>query len=93
MRGRRFAFLKDLRRIATVLVLRRLPDLEGVPSAFKVVLGSAIAVLTSLRLARGFSFFLAPLLSLLINVSSVARVCRLIKEVMVVRGMSVLAQI
>jgi hypothetical protein len=65
LRDRLFALPKDLSTITTVLVLRRLPDLEGIPSAFKGNLGYATAVLTSLRSARGLNFFLGPLRALL----------------------------
>jgi hypothetical protein len=67
LRGHLFALLKDLSIIATVLVLRRLPDLEGVPSAFKGILGYAIVARTSLRSARELNFFLAPLLGKLLK--------------------------
>jgi hypothetical protein len=45
--------------------LRRLPDLEGVLSAFKVILSLFIAVYISALALRGEIFLKAPLFSLL----------------------------
>lgn len=79
--------------MATVWWLRCLLDFDGVTSAFKVILGSATAVRTSRRSARGLNFFLAPLRGLLSKDSSVAKAYRLIKVSTVVRGTSVFLQI
>ncbi len=70
-----------------------MPDLEGVASAFKGILGYIIVILTSLRSARGLNFFLGPLLGLLSKLLLLDKDCRVIKEVIVVRGTLVLRKI
>ena len=76
MRGRRFALPKDLSKIATVWWLRRLPDLEGVASDFKDILGELIAVCTSTLAPWGVTFFGAPLLGKFWKVIVGMQVCR-----------------
>jgi hypothetical protein len=76
-----------------VLVFRRLPDLEGVASTFKDILGCAIAICTSRRSARGLNFFLAPLLGKLLKLLLLDKDWWVIKEVIVVRGTLVLWKI
>jgi hypothetical protein len=93
LRGRRFALLKDLRRMATVWWLRRLPDLEGVASDFKDILGSLSAVRTSALAPLEVTFFRGPVLGLLVNAIVEARVSRLINELIVLRGTPILAKI
>ena len=73
--------------------LRCFPNLEGVASDFKLILGLLQAVRISLLLARGLSFFLVPLLSLLLNIISEVRDYRVRNKVIVVRGTLVLRQI
>jgi hypothetical protein len=69
-----------------------LPDLEGVDSAFRVILGSLIAIRTRVLLARADSFFLAPLPGFLASIELSVLVCRFRKEEMVERGILVLRQ-
>ena len=59
-----FALPNDLRIIATVWWLSFLPDLDGVVSAFKVILASLHAVRTSDLAPRIVIFLERPLLGL-----------------------------
>jgi hypothetical protein len=93
LRGRRFALLKDLRRMATMWWLRRLPDLEGVASDFKDILSLLSAVRTSALAPLEVTFFKGPVLSLLVNAIVEARVSRLINKLIVLRGTPILAKI
>jgi hypothetical protein len=70
-----------------------LPDLDGEPRAFKVIFGSLIAMRTKALSARGPSLGLLPLPGLLLKLVEPDLACRMRKEEMVERGMSVLLEI
>jgi len=93
LRGRRFAFPKDLRTIATVWWLSFIPDFDGVARAFNVIFGSDIAVRISDLAPLWLIFGLAPLLGLLLKLGSGHKVCRAMTPLIVVRAGPNLARI
>ena len=70
-----------------------LPDLDGKAKAFKVIFGSLRAMRTKVLSARELSLGLLPLPGLLLKLVEPDLACRMRKEEMVERGMSILLEI